>query len=181
MQVPDLDFTLDEEIDQTGKKPVERLDDAVIFAEYMGSDDHQDEVEPVSEDESATARETERVVEVEARTEEPAMVVEEEETVDEEPPEPAPIYVPIETPTRSHDERPQVARPVPSWYAAAKEKAAKDLEKKARSGTTSLPYSRIARVSPTHQPPRKAPAYRSRKRSLRPRRPSRSEPRSSKP
>ena len=131
MQVPDLDFTLDEEIDQAGKKPVERLDDAVIFAEYMGSDDHQDEVEPVSEDESATARETERVVEVEAQTEEPAMVVEEEETVDEEPPEPAPIYVPIETPTRSHDERPQVARPVPSWYAAAKEKAAKDLEKKA--------------------------------------------------
>ena len=33
MQVPDLDFTLDEEIDQAGKKPVERLDDAVIFAE----------------------------------------------------------------------------------------------------------------------------------------------------
>lgn len=54
-----------------------------------------------------------------------------EEVVEEEPPAPAPVYAPIETPTRSHDEGPQVARPVPSWYAAAKEKAAKDLEKKA--------------------------------------------------
>lgn len=72
-------------------------------------------------------------IEVEAQTEETPQAVEvaAEEVVEEEPPAPAPVYAPIETPTRSHDEGPQVARPVPSWYAAAKEKAAKDLEKKA--------------------------------------------------
>ncbi len=128
MQVPDLDFNLDEEIDQANKKPVERLDDAVIFAEYMGNDDDQHDeedleiaadVEPADED--SEAEEAPQAVEV----------IEEEAEVEEERPAPAPIYVPIETPTRSHDEHPQVARPVPSWYAAAKEKAAKDLEKKA--------------------------------------------------
>ena len=138
MQVPDLDFTLDEEIDEAHKKPVERLDDAVIFAEYMGDDEHHDEAE--LEDESEDALEPEPVqgdeepIEVEAQTEEPGQVdefTEEEVVVDEEPPAPAPIYMPIETPTRSHDEPAQVARPVPSWYAAAKEKAAKDLEKRA--------------------------------------------------
>lgn len=133
MQVPDLDFTLDEEIDEAHKKPVERLDDAVIFAEYMGNvDEHHDEVENMSADDAA--QDGEEVIEVEAQTEEPAQgedVVDEEVAADQEPPAPAPIYVPIETPTRSHDERPQVARPVPSWYAAAKEKAAKDLEKRA--------------------------------------------------
>lgn len=136
MQVPDLDFTLDEEIDEAHRKPVERLDDAVIFAEYMGDDEHHDEAEIEHEDalEPESAQDGEEPIEVEAQTEDPAQteeVVEKELVVDEEPPAPAPIYMPIETPTRSHDERPQVARPVPSWYAAAKEKAAKDLEKRA--------------------------------------------------
>lgn len=136
MQVPDIDFTLDEEIDQANKKPVERLDDAVIFAEYMGNDDeHHDEAELELEAEIAAeaTQVGEEPIEVEAQTEETPQAVEvaAEEVVEEEPPAPAPVYAPIETPTRSHDEGPQVARPVPSWYAAAKEKAAKDLEKKA--------------------------------------------------
>lgn len=132
MQVPDLDFTLDEEVDEARKKPVERLDDAVIFAEYMGVDEHHDETE--LEPEPDPAQDAEEPIEVEAQAEELEQAeeaVEEASLENEESPAPAPIYMPIETPTRSHDERPQVARPVPSWYAAAKEKAAKDLEKRA--------------------------------------------------
>lgn len=124
MNVPDLDFHLDEGIEGEARKPVERLDDSVIFAEYMGA---EDEAEP------AVEPAVDEPIEVESHTDEapePEVDVQ-EEVVEEEAPEPAPIYVPIEPPTRSRDERPQVARPVPSWYATAKEKAAKDLEKKA--------------------------------------------------
>lgn len=134
MEVPDLDFNLDEEIDHASKEPVERAEDAVVFAEYMSqSKDEQekpaDELQEIKvvdmRAEKAEEPESEAQIEAEAEA---------HEEVDEEPPAPAPVYMPIETLTRDHaDEQPQVARPVPSWYAAAKEKAAKDLEKKAKS------------------------------------------------
>lgn len=132
IKVPDLEFTLDEQDDIVEEEPVKRVDDAVIFAEYMAAE---------SEEEAACEAEAEdaRVIEVEAIAAEegsaaPKQVV--EDVVDEEPPAPAPVYVPIEPAEPPREKRQQVARPVPAWYAAAKEKAAKDKERRAAASQT---------------------------------------------
>lgn len=163
MQVPDIDFTLDEEIDQANKKPVERLDDAVIFAEYMGNDDeHHDEAELELEAEIAAeaTQAGEEPIEVEAQTEETPQAVEvaAEEVVEEEPPAPAPVYAPIETPTRSHDEGPQVARPCPRGMPPPRRRPPRTSRRRPlpHLKTRMPPCFRIARVLPTPLPPRRS-------------------------
>lgn len=122
IKVPDLDFTLDEDVENTRKSRAEALDDAVIFADYLPKEEVKpEETQSVSEDVQDSAPEASSVEEI-SETQEPAVA--------EEPPAPAPVYVPMEAPVRPRQKRTQMARPVPSWYAAAKEKAAKDIEKK---------------------------------------------------
>lgn len=118
INVPDLDFTLDEDVAGTRKERAEVLDDAVIFADYLPKEEEKPHKTPAPAEPAVI--------------EEPPELEEETvgETVEEEPPAPAPVYTPIQTTARPRQKRTQMARPVPSWYAAAKEKAAKDIEKK---------------------------------------------------
>ena len=142
IKVPELDFNLDEGADAPVAKPAEKLDDSVVFAEYLSEDKKKAEETPnepqrleASEFAELDFGETETDEVVEAQNEEPALA--ENEDGSEEKPAPAPVYTPIAPAQPKRERRKQQASAVPSWYLSAKEKAAKDKKERAEENDTS--------------------------------------------
>lgn len=136
IKVPELDFNLDEGADEQVAKPAEKLDDSVVFAEYLSEDKKKAEEasnEPQRLEASEFAEldfgETEADEKIEAQGEEPALAEKEDES--EAKPAPAPVYTPIAPAQPKRERRKQQTSAMPSWYVSAKEKAAKDKEGRA--------------------------------------------------
>ncbi len=142
IKVPDLEFTLDDDIEgakeSDSAKPAEKLDDAVVFADYISRDENIAEpesvqaVEPEPEPDRPERLEASEFAEMDfGEDEEPEDQVEapqpaeDEAPAEEEKPAPAPVYTPMKS-SRPKRERTKSTGEVPSWYLAAKEKAAKE-------------------------------------------------------
>ena len=138
IKVPELDFTLDEGVEAGAQhEPTEKLADTVVFADYLPKDDEKAEPqveEPTRLDASEFAELDfgEAPNEEEATIEEISAEITSDASSSEEAakPTPAPVYAPITSARPKRERRRRSTGSVPSWYIAAKEKAAKDLEER---------------------------------------------------
>ncbi len=174
IKVPELDFTLDESAEAPAAKPAEKLDDTVVFAEYLSGDKADDKADDKAKAENE-AEEPQRLDasefaeldfgEAEAKSEEGsgaqdgALAASETDAEAESRPAPAPVYTPIAPAQPKRERRKQQASAVPSWYLSAKEKAAKDKEEREEENETKEAVPNIYRSRFADMPARPSGAF----------------------
>ena len=166
IKVPELDFTLDEGAEQPTAKPAEKLDDAVVFADYLPVDEAKPEKEPkepqrleASEFAELDFGEAEADAEEESETQGNEDTSAEAEEKPEEKPAPAPVYTPIAPAKTKRERRKQQSSAVPSWYLSAKEKASKDKEELKEENDAKEPASGMYRSRFADMPARPSGSF----------------------
>lgn len=134
IKVPELDVDLVDGVEiEKDEKPAEKLADDIVFADYLSREEQDAEPEPEQPERLETSEFAE--LDFDEESEEDAGEDEKQAPAaerDDVKPAPAPVYKPMTAPRpAAKRNRSSSSANVPSWYLAAKEKAAKDKEERA--------------------------------------------------